>query len=84
MAAWIQPLALMTGLASKARPRLVTRALRSTIRLVARALTAPARHVRLYLRDLADELLLEAQSFETTREDSFQRLLPLLRPQPAS
>ena len=84
VATWIQPLALMTGLASKARPHLVTRALRSTIRLVARALTAPARHVPVYLRDLADELLLEAQSFETTREDSFQRLLPLLQPQPAS
>jgi hypothetical protein len=83
VAAWIQPLALMTGLASRARPYLVTRALRSTVRLLGRVLAAPVRHAFIYLRDLADELLLEARTFDSTREDSFRRLLPLLPPSSA-
>ena len=80
VAAWLQPLALMTGLAARARPHLVTRALRSTVRLLGRVLAAPVRRALIYLRDLAQELLLEARTFETTREDSFRRLLPLLPP----
>ena len=70
----------MTGLAARARPHLVTRALRSTVRLLGRVLAAPGRRALIYLRDLAQELLLEARTFETTREDSFRRLLPLLPP----
>jgi Transposase DDE domain len=83
VATWIQPLALMTGLASRARPHLVTRALRATVRLLGRALAASGRHALMYLRLLADELLREARSFETAREDSFRRLLPLLPRSPA-
>ena len=83
VAAWIQPLALMTGLEARARPYLVTRALRSTVRMLGRVLVAPVRRTLIYLRDLADELLLEARTFETTREDSFRRLLPLLPRSPA-
>jgi len=83
VAAWIQPLALMTGLASRTRPHLVTRALRSNAPLLGRALAAPARHALIYLRILADELLREARSLETTRKDSFQRLLSLLPPSPS-
>jgi hypothetical protein len=83
VAAWIQPLALMTGLASRARPHLVTRALRSTVRLLGRALTAQPRDALIYLRLLADDLLREARSRETDRADSFTRLLPLLPYSPA-
>jgi len=78
VAAWLQPLALMNGLAARVRPHLVTRALRATVRLLGHALVAAARNAILCLRLLADELLREAQSFETRREDSFVRLLPLL------
>jgi hypothetical protein len=80
VAAWIQPLALMTGLASRTRPHLITRALRATVRLLGHALAAPARRALIYLRLLADELLREARSLETAREDSFRRLLPMLPP----
>lgn len=83
VATWIQPLALMTGLASRTRPHLITRALRATVRLLGHALAAPARRAIVYLRLLADELLREARSLETAREDSFQRLLPILPPSPA-
>jgi len=78
VAAWIQPLALMTGLASPTRPHLVTRALRSTIRLLGRALTAQARDAFIWPRLLAEDLLREARSLETGRVDSFRRLLPVL------
>jgi hypothetical protein len=83
VATWVQPVALMTGLSSRTRPHLVTRALRSTVQLLGRALIAPARDALVYLRVLADELLREARSFETARQDSFRRLLPLLPPCPA-
>lgn len=80
VAAWIQPLTLMTGLASRTRPNLVTRSLRSTIQLLGRALVAPARQASLYLRLLAEELLREARSPEIDRQDSFSRLRTLLPP----
>jgi hypothetical protein len=83
VAAWIQPLTLMTGLSSPTRPHLVTRALRASVHILGRALVGPARHALVYLRLLADELRREARSFETARQDSFRRLLPFLPSSPA-
>jgi hypothetical protein len=78
VAAWIQPIALMVGLSSRARPNLVTRTLRSTVRVLGRAIVAPARKASLYLRLLAEELLHEARSPDVDRQDSFRRLQALL------
>jgi hypothetical protein len=78
VAAWIQPLAALTGLAAQLRPHLVTRALRATIRMLARALTAAPREALVHLQVLAEEVTREANSRDTEREDSFGRLLPLL------
>jgi hypothetical protein len=78
VAAWIQPLTKLTSLASPLRPQLVTRALRATVRLLGRALIERGRRALVYLQVLADELLAEARTDDTEREDSFKRLVPLL------
>lgn len=79
---WLQPF-ISPGLAAAIRPALLTRALRSTVRLLGHALAAPARRALHLLRILADEILREARSFDTNRPDSFARLLPLLPARPA-
>jgi hypothetical protein len=78
LSAWICPLHRSVGLASAIRPQLVTRAMRPTLRIIGRALTAPLRTARLLLRILADELLAEVRTLERLRPDSFSRLQPLL------
>lgn len=78
VSAWIQPLARMATLASAIRPQLVTRALRSTVRILGRALVERGRRALTYVRLLAEELLCESKSLETSREDSFKRITPLL------
>jgi IS4 transposase len=75
---WIMPTIKIIGLASKARPMLITRALVATVRLLGRALVQPARRAILLLRVLADELLSEVARLDARREDSFARLRPLL------
>lgn len=72
--AWLSPFQRLVGLASNIRPMLMTRALRSTVRLLARALVAPLRHAIQLLHVLADELLIEVQAIDAGREDSFKRL----------
>jgi hypothetical protein len=69
----------LVGLAAHLRPALVTRALRSTIRLLARALSAPTARARDLLGIFVEELLLEIRARDADREDSFQRLIPLLK-----
>ena len=76
--AWLYPLARLVGLAAKIRPLLLTRALRATLRFLARALLRPPRQALPLLIDFADEILLEVRTLQPQREDSFQRLIPLL------
>lgn len=76
VAAWIQPLATLAGLAREYRPSLVSRALRTCAIALAHVLTAAQPHA-LMARLLADELSVQARSRETARCDSFQRLLTL-------
>lgn len=75
--AWLYPLARVVGLASKIRPMLMTRALRATIRLLGRALTASTDVAIPILRLFVEEIFYEARSLQTQREDSFKRLLPM-------
>lgn len=75
---WLCPLVNLIGLASRFRPALTSRALRGTIRLLARAIGAPARTALTYLELFAEELLLEIRTRDADRDDSFKRLLPLL------
>ena len=72
------PLTQLVGLAPRLRPALVTRALRSTIRLLARALSAPRQRAHDLLGVFVEEVVLEVRARDPGREDSFQRLLPLL------
>lgn len=75
---WLCPLVNLVGLASRFRPALMSRALRGTIRLLARALTAATRTAREYLAIFADEVLHEIRARDADRDDSFKRLVPLL------
>lgn len=75
---WLCPVVKLVGLASLFRPSLVSRALRGTIRLLGRALTAPRPDARRYLAIFADEVLLEVRTRDAGRDDSFSRLAPLL------
>lgn len=75
---WLCPLVKLVGLASSFRPALMSRALRGTIRLLARALAAPGTAARELLTLFADEVLLEIRSRDACRDDSFRRLAPLL------
>ncbi len=74
VAAWLCPLRRMIGLASAIRPMIITRALRATVRLLARAMVAPLRQALHVLQLFADELLAEARALDAGREDSFKRL----------
>jgi len=78
VSACVQPWRLYVGLAGHLRPKLVTRALRATIRLLAAALTGPRRVARLLLPHFVSELLRDVCSTDTRRPDSFSRLKPLL------
>jgi hypothetical protein len=74
--AWVHP--HIVGLSSGFRPALTSRSMRATVRFLARALVAPLRRSLEYLKDFAEELLLEIRSRDKQREDSFARLLPLI------
>src|SRR6266540_2382578 len=74
VSACFHPLRLWVGLAAHLRPRLVTRALRATIRLLAAALTGPRHLARLLLPHFVSELLRDIYSPDTERPDSFSRL----------
>jgi hypothetical protein len=76
---WLCPLVNLVGLATRFRPALMSRALRGTIRLLGRALAAPAKHAVAHLECFADELLLEIRARDIAREDSFMRIIPLLQ-----
>jgi len=76
---WLWPLSRTVGLASAVRPQLVTRAMRPTLRILGRALSAPLHHAIVLLRILADELLAEVHTLERLRPDSFSRIEPLLQ-----
>lgn len=75
---WLCPLVNLVGLTPKLRPALVSRALRGTIRLLARALVAARQKTIDYLRLLAEELSVEIRVRDLDREDSFKRMIPLL------
>lgn len=75
---WLCPLIKLVGLASALRPALLSRALRATVRLLARALVTPARQAIRYIQVFADELLLEIRGRDIDRQDSFQRIISLL------
>ena len=75
---WFCPLVNLVGLASRFRPALMSRALRGTIRLLARAIGATARTALTYLELSAEEVLLEIRTRDADRDNSFKRLLPLL------
>jgi hypothetical protein len=75
---WLCPRVKLVGLASRFRPALTTRALRGTIRLLARALTAPTPRALDYLEIFADDLRLEIRARDRQRDDSFLRVVPLL------
>jgi|LakMenEpi03Aug12_release.lakeMendotaPanAssembly.Ray.scaffolds.fasta_scaffold314934_1 hypothetical protein len=76
--AWLCPLVKLVGLAPRLRPALMTRALRGTIRLLARALTAPTRRALEYLSLFTEEILIEIRARDQNRSDSFKRVIPLL------
>jgi hypothetical protein len=78
VAAWLQPLATLVGLAANVRPALVSRALRGAIRFLAEALLATAAQVGLFLRLLAEDVLRQARTGGHEREDSFARLHALI------
>lgn len=75
---WLCPLAKLVGLGARLRPALLSRALRGTIRLLARAFAAPSRLAFGFLELFAEELLLDIRTRDIDREDSFKRLIPLL------
>lgn len=75
---WLCPRIDLAGLQSGFRPALTTRALRGTVRLLARVILAPPRKALQYLELLAEDLLLEIRARDHERDDSFKRLLPLL------
>lgn len=75
---WLCPIGRLAGLAATLRPALTSRALRGTIRLLARVLVAPPHKSLEYLEMLAEELLAEIRVRDRDREDSFKRMIPLL------
>lgn len=72
------PVRHLLGLESPYRPALLTRALRAGIRLLARALVAPARETAALLRVLVEQLLDDARTPSPQRDDSLRRLATLL------
>jgi hypothetical protein len=77
---WLCPPTNLVGLTPLLRPALVSRALRGTIRLLARALVEARQTVRDYLQLFAEELWVEIRVRDRDREDSFKRIIPMLRP----
>ena len=75
---WLCPLVNLVGLASTFRPALMSRALRGTIRLLARAILAPTQKAVEYLEIFAEEITLEIRSRDADRDDSLKRLVPLM------
>jgi DDE family transposase len=75
---WLCPLVKLAGLEARFRPALMSRAMRGSVRLLARALSAPPRKIFEYLELLAEDLLLEIRSRDHQRDDSFRRLVPLM------
>ena len=75
---WLCPLVKLAGLEARFRPALMSRALRGSVRLLARAMSAPSRKAAEYLELLAEDLLLEIRSRDHARDDSFRRLVPLM------
>ena len=78
VADWIVPLHRHAGLAFALRPAVLTRALRSHIHLLGRALSLPIRQAVALLEVLALQLLDEASQPARARPDSFKRLEGLL------
>jgi len=72
------PLMTRVGLRQQLRPALVTRALRSNIRVLARALIAAKRRASEWINVLVDDLSLEIRARDRGRRDSFERLIFLL------
>jgi IS4 transposase len=72
------PLVKLDGLACSFRPALMSRALRGTIRLLARAMMAPTQKAFEYLEIFAEEILQEIRSRDAERDDSLKRLVPLM------
>ena len=72
------PVRNLLGLESPYRPALLTRALRAGIRLLGRALVAPARQAAAFLSLLAEQLLDDARTPCPQRNDSLRRLATLL------
>jgi hypothetical protein len=79
IAAWLCPTTGRAGLAQPMRPALLSRALRATIFLLAPALVGPLRASLAYLRAFALELQLQVRARDADREDSFKRLVPIMR-----
>lgn len=78
VATWLVPLPKLTGLSAELRPMVLTRALRSNVRLLARAMAQRPKDAAETLRFLAEELLIEARQLARDRDDSFRRLPPLV------
>lgn len=78
VADWLAPLRRYAGLSFALRPAILTRALRSNIKLLGRALTLRPRRAVAFLEVLADQLLDEACQPAPHRVDSFKRLEKLL------
>jgi hypothetical protein len=76
---WLCPLVGLVGLENAFRPALTSRALRGSVRLLGHALTASVQRMLIYLELLADDLLLEIRARDVGRDDSFKRIVPLLR-----
>jgi hypothetical protein len=56
----------------------MSRALRGSVRILARAITLPTRQAVAWLQYLAEELLAEIRTRDINRDDSFKRMIPLL------
>jgi hypothetical protein len=78
VAGWLCPRVGRVGLTAKLRPMVLTRALRATVRLLGRALVAPLRSALPWLLLFAEELIDETKRL-ASREDSFKRLIPLMK-----
>jgi hypothetical protein len=76
------PTGAQVGLEPPRRLILLTRALRATARMLGRLLVAPLQEATLLLRLLLCELDREARPANPEREDSFERLRPLLASRP--
>jgi hypothetical protein len=77
--AWLCPLVKLVGLGPRFRPALMTRALRATIRFLSLALAAPTRKAVDYIELFTEQVLIEIRTRDIDREDSFKRMIPLLK-----